>query len=307
MPIVERGPDGDLWGRGAEAWLPAAVPGPNEAADVEVRRRLTRHWATLERETWRPLMARARAADADSWSGLIDWRCTLLSRVAEAVYCWAVEIEAAPARSQALRDGFAELRKLDREVLSLATQLAEQLRRRSELSGQFGISAEWKGPGLNLWDLIEATSMVQPFARTLGDPAAGLAPLLRYMRGTSRRKPALADLLLQVARSVPGEPVARNPGDAEVLRKGQGAQAGEWAERVRTLLAELEEPLWCRASGATVTALDCFSAAMLTPLARAAVGFDPAVEGSKHLTSQGMEAAMKRYRRQSRKGQPRRK
>jgi hypothetical protein len=304
MGNAEGDADRDLWGRGSRRWLclvwkyvRAGRVGGRENHTM-MRRRFATHWHTLEAYTWRPLMQRARERDAWAWgSGLTDWRCSFLAAVLESAYWWGLDLHAEHNRTGELRAAVDELRNLDRELQDRAGQMAALFERRGELRERFNLTTEAPGPP-DLWDVLTEVASWPQYRGTLGDPAAGLSGLVRYMRQTTRPTPDLADVLGAYAASVHGEPVALHPEDREALAKRQGARAGAWPEHLRVLFAALASPelMWRDRRGREASALDCFTPAALSTLANVAAGFDPFDGGPPALGVEAVEKALQRFR-----------
>ena len=262
-------------------------------------RRFADHWPTLEAETFRPLIQRARERDADRWgAGMLDWRHGFLAAVLEVAYWWGIDAEAEPDRTAELRAAADELRGIDRELRDLAGRMADLLERGDELRNRFTLDAEWSTPGPDLWGLLEEVAQWPRYQGTCLDPEAGLDTLLHYMRGTSRPTPVLGDLLNVLAMCEPGEPVALVAADAEALAKAQGTRPGAWPERVRLLFATFADPAhrWRDRRGHAVTMLDCCTPVALATLANVAVGFDPHDGGPPALGVEAIEKALRRFR-----------
>lgn len=262
-----------------------------------MRRRFAEHWVTLEAETFRPLIRRARERDAElSRFGSIDWRLSLLALVTEDAYWWGRRLAAEPAYGSRLRDAVDELHRVDLELHDLAGRMADLLERGADLRSRFAIAAEWTPPGPDLWDLLEEVAQWPRYQGTCLDSLAGLGPFLRYMRGTSRPVPELVDIFSALAACTPGEPYALYASDAELLSKGRGARPDAWPTHVRQLYAKLACLEWDDRRGRPVSALDCFNAAMLSPLASVAAGFDPFHGGPPGLGVEAIEKALQRFR-----------
>lgn len=305
----EPDPDRDLWGRGSRRWRriawhlvrPSRGNFNGRKAHAMMWRRFADHWPTLEAETFGPLIARARERDADRWAGhgLADWRHGFLASVCAAAHWWGIDATAAPDRTAELRAAVDELRGINHELRDLAGRMADLFERGGELRDRFALEAEWTAPGPDLWGLLEEVAERPMYRSTCLDPGAGLEPMLRYMRGTTRPTPVLADLLGVLAMCEPGEPAALDAADAEALAKSQGAQPGAWPERVRLLFATLADPAhrWRDRRGHAVTMLDCFTAPALAHLASVAAGFGPAEgDGPPALGTEAIEKALRRFR-----------
>jgi hypothetical protein len=264
-----------------------------------MRRRFAIHWPTLEAETFRPLIQRARERDADQWgAGMPDWRHGFLAAVVEVAYWWGIDFEAEPDRTAELRAAADELRSIDRELRDLAGRMADLFERGEDLRSRFALAAEWSAPGPDLAALLEEVAQWPRYQSTCLDPEAGLEALLRYWNGTTRPTPSLADLLAALAMCEPGEPSALDAADVEALAKAQGTRPGAWPERVRMLFATLADPAhqWRDRRGCAVTMLDCSTPAALSPLANVAAGFDPYDGGPPALGVEAIEKALRRFR-----------
>jgi hypothetical protein len=264
-----------------------------------MRRRFAVHWPTLEAETFRPLIQRARERDADRWgAGMLDWRHGFLAAVLEVAYWWGIEAETEPGRAAELRAAVDELHGIDRELRDLAGRMADLFERGADLRNRFALAAEWSAPGPDLAALLEEVAQWPRYRSTCLDPAAGLEALLRYWNGTTRPTPSLADLLAALAMCEPGEPAALDAADAEALTKAQGTRPGAWPERVRLLFATLADRprQWRDHRGRMANALDCFTPAALSALANVAAGFDPYDGGPPALGVEAIEKALRRFR-----------
>ena len=241
-------------------------------------------------------MTNAHKLNADHWGrGQDDWRCGFLAIMAESAYRWAWDIESHGDRSRKLRAAIEEMRQIDVNLQRWADQMTEALERRAELTDLLGIHADWTGPGIDVWDMLEATANRPEFMGTCLDSQAKLGTFLRYMRETTRATPELEDLLAQLAMSMPGVPYARRSEDAEALKKAKGSKAGSWPERVRVFLAKLEKQRWRDTHGQEQNALDCFTPEMLSTLLNVMAGFNPHDGGPPALGIEAVEKALQRY------------
>ena len=297
--------DRDLWGPGSRRWvrmarrLVRAGRRDGHAAHKTMWHRFGAHWQTLEAETWRPLIERARERDAYQWGReMLDWRHGFLATALETAYRWGADLESEPDRTTQLRAAVDELRDINRDLLVQAARMVELFERREELRNRFTLDAEWSEPGADLWALLEEVSQWPQYRGTCLDTEAGLERVICYMQGTSRPTPTIADLLNAFAMCVSGEPVALLAGDREALAKLQGAKPGAWPERVRQLFAELSDfgHRWQDRRGHAVTLLDCFTSPALAALANVAAGFNPFDGGPPALGVEAIEKALRRYR-----------
>ena len=208
-----------------------------------VMRRFVRGWPLLDRFVWPVLYAGAARVGADlRHDHLNPWGPDgLPALILEDAYWWAVESsDSDPAASKAkmLAD---EVRRLDTDILELCAELADRLRRRTEIQEFHGIGTDWTGPGLDFEHaIVAAVGRFPNFRNRVERP---LSEFVRIAHQTSVSGPSLADLLEGVSASNIGELWAEQGADRAAMRMSErtgSATAGQ-AMRLRRFLAMLDE------------------------------------------------------------------
>jgi hypothetical protein len=216
----------------------------------EVRRRIAKHWTLLDAEVWRPLIAHVWAdqkvhpAIVRRW-GDPDNAGALCALVLEAAAWWAVESK---EKVTAVRAKAARLKAIDAGVIEALATAAELLEERDVLTEKEGLMTSPESIVRDMETLIEIASDAYPSWR--GVVKRELQGFVNLSRSTSRPSPRLRDLLeAAVAQRLPGDVIAIDPDDAEVLMPNAGGSLLTVAPQVRQFLAVLDERFGVDISG----------------------------------------------------------
>jgi hypothetical protein len=237
---VEVRPD---WLHYCRIWL-RPLRGSKPDGYREVRRRIAKHWTLLDTEVWKPLIARVCAdqtvhpAIVRRWGGP-DNAGALCALVLEAAAWWAVESK---EKATAVRAKAARLKAIDAGVIEALATAAELLEERDALTEKEGLMTSPESIVHEIEALIEIASDAYPSWH--GVVKRELQTFVNLSRSTSRRGPRLRDLLeAAVAQRLPGDVIAVDPDDAEVLLPNAGGSLLKTAPQVRQFLAVLDESL----------------------------------------------------------------
>ena len=218
-----------------------------------------------------PLLA---AAESDEHSLCGKWRRAVPAVVLECAVRWAME---GNVRTTRVRKAAARAAKLDSEIMASAERLVTLIAERDEITREHGLSTEWGGPNLDVWDLIERASKDYPSWAMVCESER--SAFLHLARVQSREGPELADVLRGVRSVHAGIVAAVHSGDAASLELGSGSALDGPAARLRRFprQARSARPIRHKRAPHTPAAMDgpeehCHAAVSAGPRARRYVG-----------------------------------
>lgn len=256
-------------------WVRAHRNSTGQALHRTLVRRFAAGWPRLERDVWRPLFERAASAgqELDSDAGGLWGRGGLPALVLECAFWWAQEQADNESRTLQASATAAEVLKLDTRISVLACDLADTLRRRTEIREQHGIGTDWSAPGLGFEDLIEAA--VRRFPNYEVRVARPLREFLLAGRQTSATSPDLATMLDELASSNVGPLWASDGADRASLDLLPGSAKEGAAAQVRRFFGMLDEHSMTDLQGQELHPLDWLTAKGIATLLSVAQGLEP--------------------------------
>lgn len=213
-------------------------PAANEKPKLyrTLRARVVTHWALLQRETWDPLLAAAeRDVGRSGWASYGDWRRVVPALVLECAVNWALEGNTSTTQA---RESAARAALLESEIAATAQRLAELIDERRKITREHGLSTEWGGPNLDLWDLLDRAAREYPGWAFVC--AHEREAFLRLAQEQTRPGPELEDVLRGVQRVHPSIIAAVRSGDDASLALKPGSALSGRAARVRRYLDKLK-------------------------------------------------------------------
>lgn len=262
----------------------------------EVARRFKRHAAFLEKNTWLPFFKKAESLGAESFIG--GGASALVSLVAEGAIRWGVSIEIeirGPVKGSAEVSAAAkELLSIENEVRSCAADLRRLLLKRTELIDRHSIDTDADSLGLDLWELLDRAGQANRYEAWRWHAQS----LFNLADSQSIESPDLEDVLLHLSLS-PGATVvsAQSGADQASLNRKQLQNVGDLSDYRVRFFGQLDRHSWRpKSSSRRVSAFDCMTEHMMSPLLLVAYGRDPSHQSDTALTIANLRSARAEFR-----------